>query len=238
MPRKKEAPYETEKYTFPSRLRKHMEETKTTQRELAQAIGVRPQTVSLYVQGQSFPDVNGLARIARYFGISADYLIGNSQIPNADIIMQDIHKITGLSAGAICKLQDIYGVNRKTAFSDIISLLIENSNAEYFLALIAELISCSLDGSGEEEISINGIGLANMELPKEKMIKTVFQTYLIDELPHIVAEYKMQFDKTPSQRFNEYGNLLLTLIEKKNYGEITEQEFKELEKTWLKGGDL
>ena len=74
MSRKKEPAFETEKYPFPSRLRKLMEETKTTQRELALAIGVRPQTVSLYVQGQSFPDVNGLARIANYFSISADYL--------------------------------------------------------------------------------------------------------------------------------------------------------------------
>lgn len=237
MSRKKEPAFETEKYPFPSRLRKLMEETKTTQRELALAIGVRPQTVSLYVQGQSFPDVNGLARIANYFSISADYLIGNSEMPNTDLTMQDIHKITGLSAGAICKLQNIYEKNRKTAFSDIISLLIEDSNAEYYLSIIGELISCSIEETGEEIISV-GVAGSEMRLPKEKMLKTIFQTSFIDALPRIVSEYGRQFDKTPNQRTEEYFELLLTLRKQKDSGEITDQGFKDFEETWMRGGNI
>lgn len=235
MSRKKEPASKTENYPFPTRLRKLMEETKTTQRELAVAIGVRPQTVSLYTQGQSFPDVNGLAKIARHFGISADYLIGNSKMPNADLSMQDIHKITGLSAGAICKLQNIFDTNRKTAFSDIISLLIEDSNSEYFLRIICELISCSLDGSSEEMISVDVAGSA-MSLPKGKMLKTIFQTSFVDALPRIVTEYKRQYDKTPNQHTEEYFEMLLALKKRKDCGEITEQEFKDIENQWLKGG--
>lgn len=237
MSRKKEPAFETEKYPFPSRLRKLMEETKTTQRELALAIGVRPQTVSLYVQGQSFPDVNGLARIANYFSISADYLIGNSEMPNTDLTMQDIHKMTGLSAGAICKLQNIYEKNRKTAFSDIISLLIEDSNAEYYLSIIGELISCSIEETGEEIISV-GVAGSEMRLPKEKMLKTIFQTSFIDALPRIVSEYGCQFDKTPNQRTEEYFELLLTLRKQKDSGEITDQGFKDFEETWMRGGNI
>lgn len=237
MSRKKEPAFETEKYPFPSRLRKLMEETKTTQRELALAIGVRPQTVSLYVQGQSFPDVNGLARIANYFSISADYLIGNSEMPNTDLTMQDIHKMTGLSAGAICKLQNIYEKNRKTAFSDIISLLIEDSNAEYYLSIIGELISCSIEETGEEIISV-GVAGSEMRLPKEKMLKTIFQTSFIDALPRIVSEYGRQFDKTPNQRTEEYFELLLTLRKQKDSGEITNQGFKDFEETWMRGGNI
>ena len=200
MARKKEPAYETEKYPFPSRLRKLMEERKTTQRELAQAIGVRPQTVSLYVQGQSFPDVNGLARIAIYFGISADYLIGNTDMPNVDLTMQEIHRITGLSAGAICKLQDIFKKNEKTAFSDIISLLIEDSNAEYFLACIAELISYSFDGTGDEVMPIDGM---NMTMPKEKFLKTTLQINFIENLRFISGAYKRGFTNSPAQRKEE-----------------------------------
>lgn len=237
MSRKKEPAFETEKYPFPSRLYKLMKETQTTQRELALAIGVRPQTVSLYVQGQSFPDVNGLARIANYFSISADYLIGNSEMPNTDLTMQDIHKITGLSAGAICKLQNIYGKNRKTAFSDIISLLIEDSNAEYYLSIIGELISCSIEGTGEEIVPV-GVAGSEMRLPKEKILKTIFQTSFIDALPRIVSEYGRQFNKTPNQRTEEYFELLLTLRRQKDSGEIMDQRFKDLEETWMRGGNL
>lgn len=199
MARKKEPAYKTEKYPFPSRLRKLMEAAKTTQRELALAIGVRPQTVSLYVQGQSFPDVNGLAKIANYFYVSADYLIGNSDMPNADLSMQDIHKITGLSAGAICKLQSIFDKNGETAFSDIISLLIEDSNAEYYLAVIAELIAYSFDNSGNKLIQVDVDG-TDMTIAKEKMLKTIFQVNLIDGLPQICEAYKREFASSPAQR--------------------------------------
>lgn len=104
MPRKKEAPYETEKYTFPSRLRGLMADRGTRQKELADAIGMRPQTVSLYVQGQSFPDVNGLEKIARFFSVSADYLLGLSDTPSIDENMQVVFKVTGLSEKAISVL--------------------------------------------------------------------------------------------------------------------------------------
>lgn len=200
MARKKEPACETEKYTFPSRLRKHMEETKTTQRELAQAIGVRPQTVSLYVQGQSFPDVNGLAKIATYFGISSDYLIGNSEIPNTDMAIQSIHKLTGLSVGAICKLNEMLQDNPKTAFCDIVSLLIDDSNAEYFLAVIAELISYSFDNSGDEIILVPG---TDMTMPKEKLMKTTLQINFIENLQRISKAYRQEFQKSPLQRKKE-----------------------------------
>lgn len=50
----------------------------TTQKKLADAIDMRPQTVSLYTTGQSFPDVNTLKKIAEFFNASADYLLGIS----------------------------------------------------------------------------------------------------------------------------------------------------------------
>lgn len=78
MPRKKEPTHVTEKYTFPTRLRKLMEIYGTTQKKLADAIDMRPQTVSLYTTGQSFPDVNTLKKIADFFNASADYLLGIS----------------------------------------------------------------------------------------------------------------------------------------------------------------
>lgn len=98
MPRKKEPAFETEKYPFPSRLRKLMEDTKTTQRELALAIGVRPQTVSLYVQGQSFPDVNRLPEIAAFFNVSSDYLLHMTESKNPYL---SISEYTGLTEKAI-----------------------------------------------------------------------------------------------------------------------------------------
>ena len=102
MPRKKESVYETEQYAFPSRLRELMKDTGTKQKDLAQALGVKPQTVSLYTQGQSFPDVNNLAKIALFFDVSADWLIGiPGSIMDTNPDAQIAGKYTGLNDAAI-----------------------------------------------------------------------------------------------------------------------------------------
>lgn len=126
MARKKELAYETEQYTFPARLRGLMKETGTKQKELAQALGVKPQTVSLYCQGQSFPDVNNLAKIAQFFSVSADYLIGLSETPSLDMDVQKINEITGLSAESVAVLKRERNLNLLYWRMDTINFLLEN----------------------------------------------------------------------------------------------------------------
>lgn len=105
MPRKLEHSCETEKRIFPTRLRELMQECKTTQRELARAIGMRPQTVSLYATGQSNPDIDGLKKIAEFFDVSADWLLGLSDKRSSDIDIRKIADILGLSDLAVQTLQ-------------------------------------------------------------------------------------------------------------------------------------
>lgn len=101
MPRKKEPTCVTEKYTFPTRLRKLMEKRGITQKTLADAIKMRPQTVSLYTTGQSSPDVNALKKIAEFFNVSSDYLLGLAKDETPDPDIQNVIAYTGLSASAI-----------------------------------------------------------------------------------------------------------------------------------------
>lgn len=53
MSRKSAFPYETEKRPFATNLRVLMKENGTTQRELGEAIGVRPQTIAYIVLGKA-----------------------------------------------------------------------------------------------------------------------------------------------------------------------------------------
>lgn len=61
---------------FPLRLRYLMETTYTTQGQLADAIGKTRQTVSQYVNGISEPRYDVLIRIADFFGVTMNYLLG------------------------------------------------------------------------------------------------------------------------------------------------------------------
>ena len=95
MPRKSEQTYLTEKEPLPTTLRMLMEERNIKQATLAEAIGVTRQTISLYVTGQSKPDSDSIAAIARFFNVTTDYLLGKDT--QATHEATDIYDRTGLS---------------------------------------------------------------------------------------------------------------------------------------------
>ena len=62
---------------FATRLKEVLDyDVKITQRELGEAIGKTRQTVSQYCNGTSEPPYETLVRIAKYLGVTTDYLLG------------------------------------------------------------------------------------------------------------------------------------------------------------------
>ncbi len=174
MPRKKEPTCITEKYTFPTRLRELMESYGTTQKKLADAIDMRPQTVSLYTTGQSFPDVNTLKKIAEFFNVSADYLLGLTDVKKPDATIQAICEYTGLSEHAVSVLHTVrlkeQGCSGHTLYQrfhkplkyyciDVLNYLLVNRN---FLCVLDKFLDFGLYLNGSQNPSI---------LPFEEMIE-------------------------------------------------------------------
>lgn len=86
---------------FPKILRELLDRhpmtgTRTTLKELAEAIGIRQQTVSLYKNGETQPTPETLVKIAKFFGVSVDYLLTGISSQN-----KSIHEELGLSEEAI-----------------------------------------------------------------------------------------------------------------------------------------
>ena len=61
---------------FNKKLKALIEENNITQKSVAQGLSIAPSTIGGYVQGTSEPDFETLKRIAVYFGVSTDYLLG------------------------------------------------------------------------------------------------------------------------------------------------------------------
>lgn len=59
------------------KIRYLMEKHNIKQRDICEALGVGQSTMSQYVTGKREPDIATLIRIADYFGVSVDYLIGH-----------------------------------------------------------------------------------------------------------------------------------------------------------------
>lgn len=67
--------------TFGERLRFLREEKGVTQKDLGNIIGVSARMVSFYESGAHFPrDEHALIRLAAYFEVSTDYLLGCSDL--------------------------------------------------------------------------------------------------------------------------------------------------------------
>jgi transcriptional regulator with XRE-family HTH domain len=63
-----------------NRLRELREERGLTQKELAQALGLSSKsTITNYEQNDRDPDYETLIKIAKYFEVSIDYLLGHKE---------------------------------------------------------------------------------------------------------------------------------------------------------------
>lgn len=72
----------TEQDCFIRRLTELLEENNITQLELADKIGVTNVTISRYLSGERSPRIEILSKIAEYFSVSSDYLLGRTEIKN------------------------------------------------------------------------------------------------------------------------------------------------------------
>jgi transcriptional regulator with XRE-family HTH domain len=73
---------------------------KTTQAALAAHLGVRPQTVAYYVNGQSLPNCNQLQQIAEFFRVTCDFLMTGRRTDNKPVC-----DLLGLSDDTVQKLK-------------------------------------------------------------------------------------------------------------------------------------
>ena len=98
--------FETENSIFATNLRECMKAKGESQTSLADKIGVKRQTVSLYMNGQSSPNTEILTDIANALEVSADYLLGLSVVPLVDEDLIAAHEYTGLSPEALQNIRD------------------------------------------------------------------------------------------------------------------------------------
>lgn len=68
-------PYEK---AFATALRVERARRNLKQSEVAEAVGITPAAMCRYEQGERQPNVQTLARLADFFGVSMDYLMGRT----------------------------------------------------------------------------------------------------------------------------------------------------------------
>ncbi len=79
------------------RIQKLREKRGDTQKELAEAIEVKRETINQWESGTRALKSDAIVKLSKYFGVSADYLLGITEIETLDTNLQAICTCTGLS---------------------------------------------------------------------------------------------------------------------------------------------
>lgn len=85
------------------RIRDLREDRDLRQTDVANATGIDQKTLSNYETGKTNPDMISLIKLADFFGVSIDYLVGRSSLPTNDIphIASKLEEINRLLAEII-----------------------------------------------------------------------------------------------------------------------------------------
>lgn len=86
---------------FPTRFRELMGLNKVSQTVMAELCGVQRQSISLWYNGDTRPDIISLGKIAQYFGVSTDYLLGLTDYKTTDRATKELCNTLGLSEDAV-----------------------------------------------------------------------------------------------------------------------------------------
>lgn len=86
---------------FEARLRELNSKKPRSLDELAAEFGAVRQTVSKWMVGEAIPDIDQLQRMADFYEVSTDYLLGRCDTKNPDVNAQAAVEYTGLSEEAV-----------------------------------------------------------------------------------------------------------------------------------------
>jgi len=93
---------------------------RTTNKTLAEHLGVKQQSVSSWTTGATTPDTKHIAPIAKYFGVSCDYLLCASEVKTPDVDVQAVVSRYGLSETSLSYLERLNTpTDIDAAFSEI-----------------------------------------------------------------------------------------------------------------------
>lgn len=106
---------------FAERLRQLTKANNQTHKELSDLLYVSRQSISLYFTGKTQPSIEGIIAIAEHFGVSTDYLLGVTDVPNYEPI-QNYDKLT-IRVNLQLNDDTIERLKNDSAFRDVVQYM-------------------------------------------------------------------------------------------------------------------
>ncbi|MGN1341094.1 MAG: helix-turn-helix domain-containing protein [Oscillospiraceae bacterium] len=137
---------------------------------VADELGITRQSLAQYRDGNNIPDIVILGRMAEYFNVTTDYLLGRTPYPTVEQDLRIAEEVTGLSEqsiNALCLLKEQTNSINPSPYLSVLSIvdfllnnLIDDSSSNdhipnpntIFLIALAEYLSCEGLPENKEKI--------------------------------------------------------------------------------------
>lgn len=114
---------------FPDTLRQLRKKRRLTQKQFAEKVFISPSAVSQYETGRISPSRETLKRIADFFGVSTEYLMGTSTIAEIEEKL-NCEYLHGISVNQLLdKCMNITGKDREALLTIVEALEMHSSNS-------------------------------------------------------------------------------------------------------------
>lgn len=192
---------------------------KLSDKKQAEQMGIPYPTFNKYKYNTAECPISAVVKMAKYYNVSTDYLLGLQKEPTDDPNVIAVTKYTSLSKDAAEKLHRIGLKNKATANSDTLSLLIEDEDFEYFLSLLSAKM-CA-DNNLTETIDTSN---ARIKIPISALTNY--------EIGQIIFEISTRMKNKFGEKYKTFDERHLETFQQKLEGllkakKITDQQYNE-----------
>lgn len=197
---------------LPTRIRALIADSGATQNQIAKEIGVTRQSISQYCDGSTVPNADKLLKLAQYFNVSADYLLGLTEAKTNNKDVQFICDYTGLNESVIASLADRELPNY---IAQMLNLLSQSFESEYLCKSIINFLNTeNLEIRGTDFFDfgnmdciynapkLNWLFYKSVEssgdttISQEKIDNSFWENYFLIEVQKTLTKAKAQINKS------------------------------------------
>lgn len=187
--------------TFQTRFEDLMIESGKTLRDIANDTGISRAALNNYANDKAEIGINNVVKLAKYFNVSADYLLGLSDAKTNDKDLQTVCDYTGLSVDNIEILQDCARTYKN---DNLPASFVEKTNAEnaFYLKLVNDLLDadgvwrkigeqlCRLTFVSKELNNVNNL-LSNAGNKRELIESETYLLQIADIFQNLYEQYQI-----------------------------------------------
>lgn len=154
-------------------FRELMDSNNVKRDDIAKELGVSSVAIGQYYNGDTLPSIENLIKIARYFDVSTDYLLGLTPISSSIAGVRDVCEFTGLSEGAILSITEYWKdiPEEWQESKDVLSAFMESTSLFYVLSYVFDykeeyLRKCDLEKQAEQVLK-NACELSKKQIDED-----------------------------------------------------------------------